>query len=339
VVPGPCIDDECLWPGDCNNDGSVNCKDLIPRGSAFLDSNLNARRILPTTDWMVQYSSDWGVQKWGVDEKLADCNGDGTVDIKDRDAIYANYGFTQQKQFDDVILDPNGPLLNLVAVQDSIATGDTARFDLYFGESTKEAENIYGISLSLRHKVPALNGLTKNTAKFPTSWFGEDGNDMITLFKETSDGIDLSLVRTDKLNRTGHGRIASIDIIAPDNLGEIINNNLKFSIKDVLIVSYEEDTIMPNFISESIGFKELLSVNPVFKHLNFYPNPTKTILNIQVSEKIETLKVVDIHGRELLITFPNNSSFSVNISHLSEGNYFLIAESPSNKYVTRVTKE
>ena len=23
VIPGPCVDDECLWPGDCNNDGFV----------------------------------------------------------------------------------------------------------------------------------------------------------------------------------------------------------------------------------------------------------------------------------------------------------------------------
>lgn len=339
VVPGSCVEYECLWPGDCNNDGVVNSKDLIPIGSAFLDSNLNARRILPTTDWMVQYASDWGFQKWQVDKKLSDCNGDGVVDIQDRDAIYLNYGFSQQKMLDDVDLDPNGPLLSLVALQDSITSGDTARFDLYFGESIKKAENVYGISLSLGHEVAELNGLTKNTAKFPVSWFGEEGEDMITMSKETSDGIDLSLVRTDKKNRTGYGRIASIDIIAPDNLGEIINNKLKLLIKDVLIVSYQEDTINPDFKSESIGLKELLSVNPVFKHLNFYPNPTKTILNIQVSEKIETLKVVDIHGRELLKTFPNSSSFSVNISHLSEGNYFLIAESVSNKYVTRVTKE
>ena len=338
VIPGPCVDDECLWPGDCNNDGFVDCKDLIPIGSAFLDSNLNTRRILPSTEWIVQYASNWQDKKWQVDKKLADCNGDGIINIHDRDAIYVNYGFSQQKMFEDPDLDPNGPLLNLVAIEDSIAAGDTAKFDLYFGESIKKAENIYGISLSLGHEVAELNGLTKNTAKFPVSWFGEDGEDMITLSKETPDGIDISLVRTDKQNRTGYGRIASIDIIAPDNLGEMFQKALKLKLKDVLIVSYQEDTIAPDFVSESTGFKVPLSVKSVYNSLNFYPNPVKTVLNIQVSEKIETLTVVDIHGRELVKTFPNSSSFSVNISHLSEGNYFLVSESASSKYVTRITK-
>ena len=338
LKPGSCIEDECLWPGDCNNDGVVDVKDLIPIGSAFLDSNFNARRILPSADWIVQYASNWQDKKWQVDKKLADCNGDGIINIQDRDAIYANYGFSQQKMFEDPDLDPNGPLLNLVAIEDSITAGDTAKFDLYFGESAKEAKNIYGISLSLGHEVAELNGLTKNTAKFPVSWFGEDGEDMITLSKETPDGIDISLVRTDKQNRTGYGRIASIDIIAPDNLGEMFQKALKLKLKDVLIVSYQEDTIAPDFISESIGFKVPLSVNSVYNSLNFYPNPVKTVLNIQVSEKIETLIVVDIHGRELVKTFPNSLSFSVNISHLSEGNYFLVSESASSKYVTRITK-
>ena len=339
VVPGPCVENECLWPGDCNNDGVVNSKDLIPIGSAFLDTNLDARRILPTTDWMVQYARDWEDKKWQVDKKLGDCNGDGIINIQDRNAIYTNYGFNQEKMLEDPELDPNGPLLNLVAIQDSITVGDTAKFDLYFGEPTKEAENIYGISLSLRHEVPALNGKTKNTAKFPAGWFGEDGIDMITLSKEISDGIDISLVRTDKINKTGHGIIASIDIVIPDNLGEIINETLKLKLTDVLIVSYEEDTIIPDFKSEGIDFKELLNANSVNRYLHFYPNPTKTILNIQVTEKIESIKVVDIHGRELLKSFPNSANFSVNISHLSEGNYFLIAESVSNKYVTRISKK
>ena len=339
IKPRSCIEDECLWPGDCNNDGVVDVKDLIPIGSAFLDSNFNARRILPTADWMIQYASNWQDKKWQIDKKFADCNGDGIIDIQDRDAIRLNYGYTQQKMFEDPDLDPHGPLLNLVAIRDSVFAGDTAKFDLYFGESTKEAENVYGISLSLGHEVAELNGLTQNTASFPVSWFGEEGKDMITMSTETSGGIDMALVRTDKKNRTGHGIIASVKIIIPDNLGEKINDIIKLNLKDVLIVSYEEDTIIPDFNSEGTRFIELLRLNPVFSSLNFHPNPTKSLLNIQVSEKIESLKVVDIHGRELLKIFPDSAHFNVNISHLSRGSYFLIAESASRKYGARVIKD
>jgi hypothetical protein len=339
TIPGPCVDDECLWPGDCNKDGVVDTKDIIPIASAFLEQKLNARRILATSDWTVQYASDWSDQKWEVDKKFADCNGDGIIDIKDRDAIYANYGFLQYQKRSDIVLDPLGPLLNLVANQDSVSAGDTARFDLFFGEPTREAEDIYGISLSLSHDEAALSGITKNTAKFPLSWFGEEDEDMITMSQETPNGIDISLARIDKQNRSGHGRIASIDIIIPDNLGEKVFESLTFDLTDVLIVSYQENIIIPDFLSDIIGFRTPLSKTSLFNSLYLYPNPAKTVLNIRVNQKIEYIKVVDIKGRELLKTYPRSDKFTLDISNLSQGNYFLIAESVSNKFVTRITKK
>lgn len=339
LIPGPCIEDECLWPGDCNNDGIVNCKDIIPIGSSFLETDLEARRILPTIDWMVQYAGDWENEKWKINKKFSDCNGDGIIDLKDKDAIYANYGFSQQKMLDEVELNPDGPLLNLVAVQNSITPGDTARFDLYFGESNKEAEKIYGISFSLGHEITELFGITKNTAEFPTSWLGEEGTDLITMYVETSDGIDVSLVRTDKKNRSGFGKIASIDIVTPDNLVEKIEDVLKLSLKDVLIVSYEEDTIFPDFKSDAIEMNDFVNVKSVFNHLKIYPNPIDNLINVEMHEKIESIKVLDLHGREILIAKPNTNHFTVNISHLSKGKYFLIANSSSNRYLTRIAKQ
>ncbi|MBL56268.1 MAG: hypothetical protein CMP61_03680 [Flavobacteriales bacterium] len=339
LKPRSCIDDECLWPGDCNNDGIVNVKDLIPIGSAFLDSNLNVRRILPTTDWMIQYAGNWQDKKWDVDKKFADCNGDGKVDIQDRDAIQLNYGYTQQKMYADPELDPYGPLLNLVAIKDSVVAGDTVKFDLYFGESTKEAENVYAITMSLEHNIASFFGKTENKAEFLQNWLGTDSVDMITMYQPTEKGIDIAMVRTDKQNRSGHGRIASIDIVTPDNLVEKVNEIIKLNLTDFLIVSYEEDTIIPDFKSDAVGIINPVSVKSIFNKINLFPNPSSGIITVKMDQTINDLKVLDIQGRVILSMQPNKKNFSVNLEGLETGKYFLAARSKKKSYLSHIIKK
>ena len=138
---------------------------------------------------------------------------------------------------------------------------------------------------------------------------------------------------------SGSGKIAAIDIVTPHNLTEKIDDVLKLSLTDVLIVSHEEDTIIPDFKLDAVELNNLASVKSVYNHLKCYPNPIKNLLNVKMHEKIEFIKVLDIHGRDLLITYPQSKNFTVNISRLSKGNYFLIAESSTNRYLAKITKK
>lgn len=58
-----------------------------------------------------------------------------------------------------------------------------------------------------------------------------------------------------------------------------------------------------------------------------------------MNEKIESIKVIDIHGREILRKSPQSKHFTLNISHLLQGNYILFAESISKRYLARITKK
>ena len=58
-----------------------------------------------------------------------------------------------------------------------------------------------------------------------------------------------------------------------------------------------------------------------------------------MNEKIESIKVIDIHGREILRKPPQSKHFTLNISHLLQGNYILFAESISKRYLARITKK
>lgn len=339
LMPKKCKDMECVWPGDCNNDGIVNIEDLIAIGSLFLDSNSSAKRILASGNWLKQYASDWGDIKWDIDKKYADCNGDGIINLGDRQAIYDNWKKTQLKTEEEVITNPYGPLIYVVAQHDSVMHGDTVRFDVLFGKESKKVEDTYAVTMSLEHNVIPLFGKTDNKAEFPANWLGTDGVDMITMYQPTDRGIDIGMVRTDKQNKSGYGRIATIDIITPDNLIEKIDDDIKLELTDVLIVNFEEDTIIPDFKSDAVGIKNLVSIKSIFNKINIFPNPSCGIVTVKMDQIIRELKVLDSQGRTILFLKPDKKNFSVNLEGLETGKYFIAARSKNKSYLSQIVKK
>ena len=69
--------DDCVWPGDANDDALVNNADVLPLG-LFFEDNGPVRPDL-SVEWTAQYSIDWEYPSLLeiTDRKHADTNGDG----------------------------------------------------------------------------------------------------------------------------------------------------------------------------------------------------------------------------------------------------------------------
>lgn len=84
-----------VWPGDANNDGIVNNKDISQIGLFFDDGDPNGRirgfkRTPQSTNWAPQSALAWD----SVRVTYTDCDGSGRVDINDLLVVWANMSKT-----------------------------------------------------------------------------------------------------------------------------------------------------------------------------------------------------------------------------------------------------
>lgn len=77
-----------IWPGDTNNDGTVNEVDILPIASYWLLTG--PPRQAASFSWKEQTCSKWSVEG----AAYADANGDGIIDEREVVVIGLNWGFT-----------------------------------------------------------------------------------------------------------------------------------------------------------------------------------------------------------------------------------------------------
>ena len=84
-----------------------------------------------------------------------------------------------------------------------------------------------------------------------------------------------------------------------------------------LVETYYTCTFKVNHYLDDINETELK------KKINIYPNPTKDVLQIEVSDntEIESIELFNLSGKR--VKSFNNSDRNLNISDLSSGAYFL----------------
>jgi hypothetical protein len=80
-----------IWPGDCNNDGTVNAADILPIG-VYYGQTLGMQNM-PGMLWQGYLREGWSGDV-GKKKLLSDANGDGAVNSADVLAIGLNYGKT-----------------------------------------------------------------------------------------------------------------------------------------------------------------------------------------------------------------------------------------------------
>ncbi|MDO1500252.1 T9SS type A sorting domain-containing protein [Winogradskyella maritima] len=73
--------------------------------------------------------------------------------------------------------------------------------------------------------------------------------------------------------------------------------------------------------------------------LSFYPNPTASMLYINANENIDHLKVFNLLGQQVMQMSPKTSEVTLDMSQLSDGNYFVRLESDDRTDTIKVIKK
>ncbi|MCS7170379.1 MAG: hypothetical protein NZ949_07120, partial [Candidatus Kapabacteria bacterium] len=80
-----------VWPGDANNDGNVDGRDVAVVGLYAHRKAIGYRRTPASTEWRPQKALAW------VDPEAthADCDGNGVVSVRDVAVVLQNYGYNR----------------------------------------------------------------------------------------------------------------------------------------------------------------------------------------------------------------------------------------------------
>ncbi len=333
---------DCVWPGDTNRDGIVSTHDLFNIGRAYDHTGIS--RSSGDHSWEGQLSDSWGTHFVdGVDFKHVDCNGDGTINHQDIEAIYANYGRLSGKK--STISEEGVPLF--AVLEETIMDSIEHSFSIHLGDAENIAEDTYFIAFSLRFSVADAEVRVNNPMlSFEDSWLNQAEGNIIhldTCFHETpTEWVwDIALSRTNKETVSDFGEICKVscimDVINIDGKTSVIDLPLNINIENVRLLSYnaiETPVTVPNTQTTTIiieteentptNLPELIAT----PEISLFPNPIQSNQNLLIDyvHGIDPIHITlyDITGQQLLqrtINSPNK--YQLYIPELTTGTYFI----------------
>lgn len=321
---------DCVWPGDANNDKVVNVKDLLPIGVAYNTKGL--KRPNASINWRAQYAPNWkDTFSGGINYKHADCNGDSIINLKDANAILANYSFTHNKTNGNAPAGPNDPTLQIKFQLDSLKPRDTAIAYINYGTAAIQAKDIYGLAFTLNYD-PKLVDSGSFALNLKNSWLFNDTN-YIYMIKDFYNlgKLDVAMTRKDKKSKSGYGPVGTLQFVIIDNIAgkRDTSKTLTLTLSDVQIIN---EILRDQLFNTEDGSAVITQVttgiyeveNAVNK-LKVYPNPAKEQLTIEITDhKISHLKLVNMLGQTVIQkNIFNSDKTTLQTAELESGIYIL----------------
>jgi hypothetical protein len=305
ATTGKVVISACVWPGDANNDKTVDMKDFLAIAKAY--GTKGHRRPSASTNWTGQPSTDWSSAfKSGVNYKHADCNGDSIVNYNDTIALVKNYGKSHPKSG---VLDqgnPADPPCLVKYPQDTFYAGDTVKAELWLGDQNKNIQNIYGLKFSV-NADPAIFETEKAFLQLNTSFLGNPGTEVLgmKIYNAGNGIIDIGISRINQQDGSGFGNVATLYIPLKTKLPKEYNLT-SLILSDNLQLSFNEQKVPLYFTSDTILAKQdhtgmkITGANDI-AGLQIYPNPFSASTTLEYNLKKESdvqISLTDITGKQ-----------------------------------------
>lgn len=139
----------------------------------------------------------------------------------------------------------------------------------------------------------------------------------------------------------------NLDGLANFNTSQIIAMNNRFSHTYAVDINNDEltDVLTASSLDDKIAWYENLGALSIYEfdlnEVSIFPNPTDNQLTIKSKRVINKVSVYDINGRLLNDKTLSNSplEFKLDVSHLSNGLYFLEIQSTNSKQTQKFIKD
>ncbi len=339
---GVLVGDAFVWPGDTDDNGTVNHYDLLPIGLAF-----NAEgppRDSATIDWQPQPAEEWtgATPSTGINFNHSDTDGNGRVDAADTLAIRQNWGQVRDDSLWIVASPRTEGGIPLFIAPRTVPSGQPAAFDIILGESEDPAIDVYGLAFSIVYDTTAIQE-TDVRVELDDSWLGTPGNDLLSLQRNhpAAGRLDIGITRIDQTDRSGNGSIGRLlttieDVILIRTDEEIL---LPFRIENVRVINAKEED-RPADPRETVSSiqETISSTAPGIdgSRIRLYPNPVGGELYIDAPGiKLQAARLYNLNGR-LIGHWPNPQM--LNLAGLPPGTYLLQLISPEGVASKRVIK-
>ncbi|HQU99763.1 MAG TPA: T9SS type A sorting domain-containing protein, partial [Bacteroidia bacterium] len=347
IFVNQCITND-VWPGDANSDLVCNMYDILPIGLTY--GNTGPTRTGASLNWLAQPALAWNnTIASGVNNKHADCDGNGVIDSLDLIAITLNYGSTHNKMGNLVEPHINGlPDLKVTYSAQQVAPGAPVVATIELGNASTPLNAVYGIAYTLNYSV---NMFQLGTAGFSnTNSFVGNTNNALRLTEGVIDygSITTGLVRIDHNNASGYGEIGKFTFTANPLIIGDVTFNMTFS--NVRLVMNDGTQVPVNVINNnSFTISQLLGVADLsnqIQHLSIRPNQTKDIATVSYqlgTTTNVTLEIMDMLGNIVQTEKYGNVSAGVqqvvlNIAGLNQGAYLVRVSSANGIATQRLIK-
>ncbi len=225
--------------------------------------------------------------------------------------------------------------------------GDTAFFSgLQSYLSDPDLNHSYALTSDLQAHLEASSGI--NLTSFLNDWFYGEGspNYQITTYQSFHDSITITLDQTTTNPVVSYFALPVPIRLKGHNVDTIVRldntyNGQSFTIPinsyiDVVEFDPEMWLLASANITTNVGINALNNNSSI----KIYPNPTLDFVNINSTETIVDIEVVDISGRRIeFIEEINNKEFKLNISNFVTGIYFLRISTNQQTYIQKVAKK
>ena len=318
---------DCVWPGDANNDGVANNQDILQIGVKYNTSG--KARNNQGTQWESYQVNDWSDSfASGLNTKFADCDGDGTVQTSDTLAVGKNYGLTHNKRGLEGKLKNGGTPLSLKINQRNVREGGEVKVDLEIGSDTKPVENLYGIAANLTFNQ-ALVKQNQVRVKSKGKMLQAVDPNFITFWKQfqASGRLELAATRTTTPGVYGQGVATTLilplkDGISGDTLEVMLNGEYLIDSKGEPIAYDTGQTEVKRAIARSTGRSEDSRLS---QHIQTYPNPTSDQLNVEVTHvNPQRARLLNARGQVIRTMDLNKGNNRLNVADLPAGPYHLM---------------
>ncbi len=330
------VDCNC-WAGDANGDGEVNADDIFPLGMFYGDHGpkrtgaSNSFTSQPGTDWL-NYNS-WMYLQAMKNKKIADCNGDSTINAADLTVVMANYGMSHTTH-NNVSGMPEAtaadPSLYIQLPSGSATSGATITAPIYLGTAAHPCVYLYGYSFSINYD-PALIVPGSAFINLTSNWLGNATNELMLTHDDYANGkIDAAVVRYDKTQiASGFGQISTITFTLQNAVSGTLKLTFSPSAKALSTTMYAAtlssnmEVFRPIYLVEStlsvaLGVASYGDDNAV----ELYPNPSKNTINVTISQESE-IEILNLAGQVLETINAVGKQITIDISDLTSGLYFM----------------
>jgi hypothetical protein len=311
----------CVWPGDADDNTTVNNWDLLPIALTHGESGI--LRPNANISWTGQASSDWttvnpvaGLPNY----KHIDCNGDGIINQNDLTAIQQNYGSSYYRS--NSSMTGNIPFfINSVNANE----GDRLSLPINLGTAAEPAADVYGVAFTLNYD-PEIVEASSVSVDYPVSWLGTNLLDIQYDFSQLGK-IEVAVARRDRLNNSGFGEIGKFNFtIRDDILRSSTTRTMDIDITNIRLINNANAEIGTNPQVGTVTVTLLSATEAIDNYsVELFPNPAKDQFNVRVQNaSLETVTVYNVNGQLVKLTENINSNIlTLPVNELARGIYMV----------------